>query len=104
MTRVSSGTIGASIEAVSLDNDDDAARFYELSKDLGMLLKRMRERLEARACEKPIPLANGLVYGQRPVKGARQLDGTMAYELIRDKHGQKIADAVDERLGIKAIQ
>ena len=97
MTRVASGTIGASIEAVSLDDDSEAARFYALSKDLGMLLKRMRERLDARAAEKPIPISDGIVYGKRPIKGSRTLDGSMAYELIRDTHGQAVADAAVSR-------
>ena len=92
MTRVSSGTIGASIEAVSLQEDDEAARFYQLSLDLGMLLKRMRERLEARASENPIPLADGLVYGPRPVNGVRRIDGDKAYDLIRETYGQAVAD------------
>lgn len=82
-------------------DDDDATRAYELWKRIGILHKRIGQSLYGRASERPIPLPNGLVFGARQKPGSEQLDGDIAYEAIRERHGQQVADAAVERAASK---
>lgn len=84
-----------------LVNDDDAAAAYALSKRLGMLLARMKEMLAARAKDRPIPLPGGMLYGYVTGEGNEQIDGDVAYEVIRDVYGQSVADAAVSREATK---
>ena len=94
VTQVRSGVIGTRVEAmIPLERDEDAAKAYEFLGDLKMLVARLNTALHARAAERPIPLGNGKLYGPRAVKGNRQIDGDKAYELLRELHGPKVADA-----------
>ncbi len=97
LTQIRTGVIGARVAAISLDKDDDAAAAYQLSKDIGMIKKRLDAMLYARAELRPIPIGDGVVFGKRAKQGNRVLDGDKAYELIRQKHGQKVADAAVTR-------
>jgi len=82
-----------------LDTDEGAAATYDLLVKLETLAKRVRAAVIARSVERPIPLNGGLglVYGPRPVAGARRIDGDKAYELIRSTYNQEIADAAVTR-------
>lgn len=98
VTKFKAGVIGMSAEAmIPLATDEQAARAYELLADLKMLVKRVTGAVYARAAKDPIPLGNGRVFGTRPVKGDRVIDGNKAYEMIREKYGQKVADAAVTR-------
>lgn len=81
----------------SLDTDESAAQafaFYERAK---LLLARLREALYARAKDRPIPLSLGRTLGPHTKKGKRHLDGDVAYRVVRELHGQAIADAAVSR-------
>ncbi len=77
---------------IPLASDADALRAYEFWKRAKMLTKRLGDALYARAKESPIPLGNGLVFGERKTKGSRELDADKAYEVVRDRFGQEPAD------------
>lgn len=82
---------------IPFENDDEAADAYELAEKIGMLLTRLRGSLAARAKERPIPLHNGRMYGEVEKLGNRALDGDKAYEIVRAKYGQAVADAAVKR-------
>lgn len=88
-------------ELMPLSSDDDAAAVYELWGRIKMLSARIGAALYARAGERPIPLADGRVFGPRPVKGNDELDGDITYEVVKARHGQAIADAAVERSATK---
>lgn len=86
----------------SLESDDDAARVYEFAERARMLIKRLDASLYARAKERPIPLGNGKVFGAHMKKGRESLDGDVAYTVVRELHGQEVADAAVTRDTSKA--
>lgn len=98
LTRIKSGVIGTSVEGMlPLETDEQAASAYELLQSIKMLSKRLDTVLRARAMQQEIPVGDGNVYGPRTSHGPRQIDGDKAYDLIREKHGQKVADAAVTR-------
>lgn len=80
------------VPVMSLETDEDAARAYEFQQRLGTLMARLKAALIARAEERPIPLGNGRVFGAHEKKGATQVDGDVAYAVIRERFGQQKAD------------
>ncbi len=92
-------------EMKSLSNDDDAAKAYEFLKRVKMLTARLTSALYARAAERPIPLADGKWFGKVSGLGNRKIDGDKAYETIRAKYGQTVADlAVSREASQKSIE
>lgn len=73
-------------------DDDDAANAYEFADRVRMLLKRLDAALYARAAERPIPLRSGKLFGKVVKEGNEKLDGATVYAVVREKHGQGIAD------------
>jgi len=73
-------------------DDDDAAAAYDFWIKVGELHKRLGAALYARGNERPIPLKSGKLFGKREKLGNREIDGDKAYDLIREKYGQAIAD------------
>ena len=90
------------VELTSLARDEDARDFYELTNRVGVLYKRMRDKLAARAVAHPIPLGDGKVYGIRKTKGNDELDADKAYTVARDTYGQAFADDMVTRDATKA--
>lgn len=98
LALVTTGATPAHVElSLPLETDDEASRFYLLFQRVDALAKRMRSAVYARAAERPIPLPDGMQLAQRAVKGNRQIDADKAYDVIREKYGQKIADAAVTR-------
>ena len=99
LALVKSGATDIQILSLPLETDEGAAATYDLLVKLETLAKRVRSAVIARSIERPIPLNGGLglVYGPRPVAGARRIDGDKAYELIREQYGQTVADAAVTR-------
>jgi len=85
-----------------LERDEDAADAYEFAERVRILLKRLDAALYARAKDKPIPLRDGRVFGPRLVDGKEKLDGDITYAVVRELHGQGIADAAVIRTATKA--
>lgn len=99
--RVSAGAF----DTVSFQDDDEAARAFDLLGRLKQLTARVSAALYARAAERPIPLPDGRVFGQVKKLGARSLDGDAAYQLLREKYGQEVADrAVTREATQKGIE
>lgn len=103
--EVSSGAADHRVELLSLDDDETAADAYEFSKRIGMLKKRLDERLYARAKDRPIPLRGGKVFGLRETLGNREIDGDAAWKYIAEAHGRDVADdAVTREASQKSIE
>lgn len=85
----------------ALDDDDEAAAAYEFADRVAQLLGQLRGALAMRGKERPIPLRNGKMYGLVPKKGNDKLDADLLYKLVREKHGQGIADAAVVRSATK---
>jgi hypothetical protein len=83
--------------AIPFNDDVAAADAYALAKQLGILLKRINSALYARANERAIPLPDGKMFGPKEKRGQLQLDGDIAYEVVRELHGQAIADVAVAR-------
>lgn len=83
--------------SIPFNDDDSAADAYELSKRLRMLLKRVDAALYARAGERPIPLGDGKMFGPVEKLGQTKIDGDIAYAVLKEQHGQAVADAAVTR-------
>lgn len=101
LVRTDALTMRVESGGMPLHNDDDAAAAYALSKRLGMLLARIKEMLAARARDRPIPLPGGMIYGYVTGEGNEQIDGDVAYEVVRELYGQSVADAAVSREATK---
>lgn len=100
--EVGSADMAMSIETrIPFDDDADAAAAFDLLGRIKMLTTRLSAALYARAGERPIPLGNGHVFGPREKLGNEKLDGDVAYTVIREQHGQGIADAAVVRTASK---
>lgn len=81
-----------------LSDDDAAARLYVFADRVRMLLKRADAILAARAKERPIPLLNGKVYGLRKALGNTKVDGDIAFRVLLELHGEKVANDAVKRV------
>lgn len=100
--EVGSANVAMQIEArIPFDDDADAAAAFDLLGRIKMLTARIQAALYARAGERPIPLLNGNVLGPREKQSNEKLDGDVVYAVIRDQHGQGIADAAVVRQATK---
>lgn len=96
-------TLPLRIEAqVPFGDDQSAAEAFDLLQRIKVLSTRIQAALYARAAERPIPLGNGMVLGERTVEGNDRLDGNIVWSVVRDLHGQEMADAAVERHATKA--
>lgn len=82
---------------IPFQSDEDAAAAFDLLDRITALTKRMRAALYARAAERPIPLADGRMLGAVQKEGNRKIDADAAYELIRSRYGQAVADKSMQR-------
>lgn len=80
-----------------LERDEDAVRAFELYERVKMFQSRLHDVLAARAMQREIPLSDGRVYGPREKEGSKRLDGDIAWRVLRDLHGQAVADAATKR-------
>lgn len=87
---------------IPFDDDVDAAKAFDLLGRITMLSTRLRAALYARAAERPIPLANGNMLGPIDKPGKEKLDGDIVYEVVKEQHGQAIADAAVIRSATKS--
>lgn len=92
-TTVSNGIVPLRVESmIPFERDEDATAGYELLQQIGILHKRLKASIIARAKERPIPVGDGKVYGFVTKEGDLEIDGDIAYEVIREAHGQEVAD------------
>jgi hypothetical protein len=99
---VRSGDADMRVASISLDSDEDAARAYEFLKRVKMLSARLSTMLHARGAQKPFPVGNGKWFGKHAKLGNTEIDADIAYDVIREKHGQGIADAAVSREATQA--
>lgn len=86
------------IDRLSLDDDDEALKAYDFHQRLGVLVKRLRDAVYARAARRPIPLVDGRFLGKVQKQGNRELDADTVYAVVKAKHGQEVADKAVERV------
>ncbi len=99
---VQTGIVPLRVESMMpLDDDEKANDALELTAILGTLKKRLDAAIYARAHERPIQLRNGKLFGPRTVNGNEKIDADIAYEVVRAKYGQAIADTAVERKATK---
>jgi CRISPR/Cas system-associated exonuclease Cas4 (RecB family) len=82
---------------IPFGSDEDAAEAFDLLQRIKLLTTRIQAALYARAAERPIPLADGRMFGPVEKQGKREIDADKAYEKIRAKYGQHVADASVQR-------
>lgn len=78
--------------AMTVVGDDDAPAVYALYKRIGILHKRIAQSLHAMAASRPIPIGNGRFFGRRESLGNEKLNGDIVYKVLRELHGQAVAD------------
>jgi hypothetical protein len=102
VTLVEAGSVDTQIEMMMpLGSDEGAAYAYDFVQRLQLITKRLSAAVYARAAERPIPLANGMMLGKVVEEGNDKLDGDIVYDVIKAKHGQSIADAAVVRSATK---
>lgn len=95
---VRNGVVPMRVESmIPFERDEDATAGYELLQQIKILSKRLQASLIARAKERAIPVGDGQVYGPITKEGSLEIDADIAYEVIREKHGQEVADAAVSR-------
>ena len=87
--------------ASSIADAADASTVYEFWKRLGILHKRIGQQLHSYAAVHPIRLDSGKVFGRRVVLGNEKLNGDVVYQIVKEEHGQEMADAVVTRNATK---
>ncbi len=93
-----SGIVPMQVESmIPFESDEDAADAYDLFERIKMLSARLAAALHARASERQFRLHDGRVFGPHEKRGTLKIDADKAYEAIRAKYGQKIADASVQR-------
>jgi hypothetical protein len=103
--RLVSGGEANDLELMVPLNDETARVAYERLGQAKNLLKRIESALYARAAESPIPLGGGRFFGVHKRLGNEQLDGDIVYRVVRDMHGQSVADkAVTREATKKALK
>ena len=83
------------------ESDTEAADAFDLLQRIKMLTTRLSAALYARAAERPIPLSDGRVLGAIEKQGNEKLDGDLVYAVVKEQHGQSVADAAVERKATK---
>jgi len=65
-------------------DDESAAEVLQLWKRIGILHKRIGERLYRHAAVRPIPVGPGRVWGRQPTTGNENLDGNIVWQAVKD--------------------
>lgn len=73
-------------------DDAEATLAFDLLSRLKILTKRLQGSLIMRSKERAIPTSDGKLYGPHEVAGDLKIDGDVAYAVMREKHGQDVAD------------
>jgi hypothetical protein len=82
-------------------DDTSAPDVYELYKRIGILHKRIGQSIHAYAAHKPIPLGGGRMFGRLDKQGNEKLSGDVVHAVVKDLHGQEVADAAVIRTATK---
>lgn len=100
--EVTSGDAVMAMESrIPFGDDTEAARAFDLLQRIKMLTTRLSAALHARAAERPIPLPDGRVMGPVEKQGNEKLDGDVVYAVVKEQHGQSVADAAVIRTATK---
>lgn len=97
----SADTVMAIEQRIPFNDDEDAARAFDLLQRIKMLTARMSAALYARASERPIPLSDGRMFGPVEKPGNEKLDGDVVWDVVKTLHGQSVADAAVSRVATK---
>lgn len=80
----------------------DAASAYEFISKIKQMTKKIDAAIYAIASKEPIRLSNGRFFGTLVKPGNEKIDGDIAYEIIKNRLGQEIADKSVTRSATKA--
>lgn len=98
---VRSGEADMRVATMSIESDEDAARAYEFWKRLKMLSARLSTVLHARGAQQAFPVGDGKFFGKYTSLGNEELDGDKVYEVVKEMHGQGVADTAVIRSATK---
>lgn len=100
--QLTNGITALQIESqLPFQDDETAADAVELLEKVRLVHARLRAAVYARAADKPIPLRGGGYLGTVIKQGNEKLDGDKVYDVLRERHGQAIADAAVVRSATK---
>lgn len=85
-------------------DDESAAEVHALWKRIGILHKRIGEQLYRHSAVRPIPLANGKMFGRHTKLGDREYDGQTVHAVVaaHPELGRDVADKVVEMVASQA--
>ena len=101
--RMACPTTTAAIRTIEANPDrgpvtgEEMTRLYQLTRRVSAWLADANAAIYGYTEDYAIDLGDGRIYGRRPTKGRESLDGDIAYTVIRELHGQDIADAAVAR-------
>jgi hypothetical protein len=99
--RLVTGGEADALEMMTPLDGDTAREAYIRLGHAKNLLKRIERALYAHAAETPISLGGGRFFGKRTRLGNESLDGDVVYSVLREAHGQKVADLAVTREATK---
>jgi len=87
---------------IPFEDDEQAAEAMEILERIDMIRTRLKAAIMARAAARPIRKRNGMMFGPVAKLGNREIDANKAYEVIRERWGQAVADDALERKAVQA--
>ncbi len=97
-----SGVVAMRVEgSIPFNDDDEAAAAMELLAQIKLISTRLQAALYARATERPFMLRSGKMLGPREKESNETLVPDVVYEVVKQLHGQHIADAAVVRSATK---
>jgi hypothetical protein len=100
--RLVSGQERDELELAMPLTPETAAEAYKRLGHARALLKRIESAIYAFASQQDIPLGNGQVLGKRVKLGNEQIDGNIAWEVLREQYDDDVANAAVTREASKA--
>lgn len=99
---VETGLIAMRIDqTIPFADDEEADWALDLCAELGRLQARIKAALEVRAKARPIPRANGMMWGPVDKRGNEKLDGEITHAVMAEKHGPALAAMAAPRAASK---
>jgi CRISPR/Cas system-associated exonuclease Cas4 (RecB family) len=99
---VETGLVSMRVEqSIPFADDEEAQWALDLLAELKLIEARLHAALAARAKERPIPLRNGKMWGERDVLGKEKLVADVVHAVMTEKYGPKIAEIAAPRVATK---
>lgn len=99
---VETGLVSMRVEqSIPFADDEEAQWALDLLAELKLIETRLHAALAVRAKERPIPLRNGKMWGERDVLGKEKLAGDVVHAVMSARYGPKIAEIAAPRVATK---